>query len=173
MNRNRVDLRIPGSFLNMDLLIEKEVMKLSLGLDFGQLNIDDVTTAHIGNRLGGRGLSASRIAMKQESHGLRNALLLIPTPLVQEETDTLLDRVSLSEEHIIKTTRGMKLGLGIDQMIHGQWILGLIGLGTDHLVKLVQVTSEFIGNTTRLIHVAGINELLEVLDFVLVTEEAE
>ena len=53
MNRNRVDLRIPCSFLNMDLLVEKEVMKLSLGLDFGQLNIDDMTTAHIGNRLGG------------------------------------------------------------------------------------------------------------------------
>ncbi len=53
MNRNRVDLRISRTLLNMDLLIEKEVMKLSLGLDFGQLNIDDVTTAHIGNRLRG------------------------------------------------------------------------------------------------------------------------
>jgi hypothetical protein len=35
------------------------------------------------------------------------------------------------------------------------------------------VTSEFVGNTTSLIHIAGINELLEVLDFVLVTEETE
>jgi hypothetical protein len=58
-------------------------------------------------------------------------------------------------------------------MSGGQWILNLISLGTDHLIKLVQVTSEFVGNTTSLIHIAGINELLEVLDFVLVTEETE
>jgi hypothetical protein len=58
-------------------------------------------------------------------------------------------------------------------MAGGQRILDLIGLGANHLVKLVQVATEFVGNTTGLVHVAGINELLEVLDFVLVTEESE
>lgn len=67
----------------------------------------------------------------------------------------------------------MKLRLGLHKMTRGEWVLNLIGFGTDHLIKLVQVTSEFIGNTTSLVHVAGINELLEVLDFVLVTEETE
>lgn len=173
MNRNCVDLRGPRTLLNMDLLVEEEMMKLSLGLDFGELNIDDVSTSHVGNCLGGRSLTTPWIAMKEETHGVWNALLLLPTALIQEELDTLLNRIPLSKEHIVKTTCGMKFGLGIDQMAHGKWILDLIGLGTDHLVKLVEMTSEFIGNTTSLIHIAGINELLEVLNFILLTEETE
>ena len=157
----------------MDLLVEKQVMKLGFGFDLGELDIDDMTTSHIGDGLGRRSLSTAWIAMKQEPHGLRNALLFVPTPFIQKEVDTLLNRISLSKEHVVKTTSGMKLGLRIDKMIHGQWILGLIGLGTDHLIKLVEMTSEFIGNTTSLIHVASINELLEVLNFVLLTEETE
>lgn len=58
-------------------------------------------------------------------------------------------------------------------MTCGQRILNLVRLRTDHLVKLVEVASEFIRNTTSLVDVASINELLEVLDFVLVTEETE
>ena len=58
-------------------------------------------------------------------------------------------------------------------MTRGEWVLNLIGFGTDHLVKLVEVASEFIRNTTSLVDVTRINELLEVLDFVLVTEETE
>lgn len=157
----------------MDLLIEKEVVKLGLRLDFGKLDINDVTTAHIGDRLGGRGLTTPRIPMKQESHRLRNTLLLLPTTLIQKELNTLLDRITLRKEHILKGPRGSKFGLSVDKMACGQRILNTTGLGANHLIKLVEVASEFIRNTTRIVHVTGINELLEVLDFILLTEEPE
>lgn len=173
VNRDRVDLRVASPLLNMDLLIEEEVLKLSLGLDFGELDINDVSTTHVGNRLGRRSLTTPRISVKQESHGLWNALLLLPTTLIQEEVDTLLNRVALGKEHVLKRPSGGKFGLGVDKMSSGQGVLNLVCLGANHLIKLVEVASQFVGNTTRLVHIAGVNELLEVLDFVLVTEEPE
>jgi hypothetical protein len=157
----------------MNLLIKEEVLKLRLGLDFGKLYVDDMTTSHVGNGLGGGSLTTPWITVKQEPHGLRNALLLLPTAFIQEKVDTLLNCIALGKEHVVKRPRGGKFGLRVDKMACGQWVLNPIGLGANHLIKLLQVTSEFIRNTTRLIHVAGIDELLEVLDFVLVTEETE
>lgn len=87
--------------------------------------------------------------------------------------NTLLNCISLCKEHIVKITSGMKLRLGLHKMTCGQRILNLVRLRTDHLVKLVQMASEFVGNTTSLVNIAGINKLLEVLDLVLVTEETE
>lgn len=52
--------------------------------------------------------------MKEEPHCVRNALLLLPTALIQEEMNTLLNRVSLCEEHIVKIAGRVKLGLGLD-----------------------------------------------------------
>ena len=157
----------------MDLIIEKQVVKLSLCLDLRQLNVDDVALALICDGFDRRGLAHARRTMKHESESIRNPLCIIPITTSQKEVHTLLHMIALLEEHILERPVRCELGLGVDQVRSRQRILCTLGFGLNHLVKEVAVSAQLIHHAPLILCITRLDKRLEVLDIMIVTVELE
>ena len=173
MNRNSVALR-GASIVDMDLIIEKQMAELGLGLDFGKLNINDVAARSVSDGLDGRGLAAARLAVKHEAQCIGNALLLIPVATRQKELDMLFDLFTLLKKHVVEGAGSVKLVLGINEMGCWQGVLNALArLAIGHHVKKEQGGSQLIRHLAFIVQVTPINKSLEKLDFVVIAKKLE
>jgi hypothetical protein len=112
--------------------------------------------------------------MEHETESIRNSLTVIPVTVLEEETRSVGNLVSLLEEDVFKITIGHELRLSVDKMSRWEGVLdGATNLRLNHLVEKVPVRAELVFHAPFIVHIAIVDEGLEVLNVVIVTEETE
>jgi hypothetical protein len=113
--------------------------------------------------------------VKQEAESIRNTLAFVPRPFLQEKIDTFLDLPLLLKVNILKGAGRGELVLGVDEEVLGKRVL--VGLARllviNHLVEEVEIVAQLIQHAAFIILVAGVHELLQGLDRVVVAEDLE
>jgi len=94
--------------------------------------------------------------------------------MFEEEPRPMGDLGSLLKEDILKITIGHELRLGIDEMSRWEGILnGTADFGLNHLVEEIPMRTQLVLHAPFVVHVAIVDEGLEVLNVVFVAEESE
>jgi hypothetical protein len=94
--------------------------------------------------------------------------------VLEEEAGPMGDLGSLLKEDVLKITIGHELGLCVDKMSRWEGILnGASDLGLNHLVEEVPMRTQLVFHAPFVVHVAIVDEGLEMLNVVIVAEESE
>jgi hypothetical protein len=128
----------------------------------------------VGNGLDRRRLARPGGSVEHESKSIRNSLSVIPVTVLQEEASSVGNLIPLLEEDVLKITIGHELGLRVDKMSRWEGVLdGATNLRLDHLVEKVPVRAQLVLHAPFVVHVAVVDEGLEMLHVVIVAEEPE
>ena len=128
----------------------------------------------VGNGLDRRRLARPGGSVEHEPKSIRNSLSVIPVTVLQEEASSVGNLIPLLEEDVLKITIGHKLGLRVDKMSRWEGILnGASDLGLNHLVEEVPMRTQLVFHAPFVVHVAIVDEGLEMLNVVIVAEESE
>jgi hypothetical protein len=112
--------------------------------------------------------------MKHEPQRVRNSLAVIPITMLKEESGPVGNLISLLEKDVFKITIGHELRLSVDKMSRWEGVLDrATNLRLDHLVEKVPVRTQLVFHAPFVVHVAIVDEGLEVLNVVFVAEETE
>jgi cell division protein FtsL len=94
--------------------------------------------------------------------------------VLEEESSPVGNLVPLLEKDVLKITIGHELSLRVDEMSRWERILnGASDLGLNHLVEEVPVRSQLVFHAPFVVHIAIVDEGLEMLNVVIVAEETE
>jgi hypothetical protein len=94
--------------------------------------------------------------------------------VLKEESRPVGNLVSLLEKDVFKITIGHELRLSVDKMSRWEGVLDrATNLRLDHLVEKVPVRTQLVFHAPFVVHVAIVDEGLEVLNVVFVAEETE
>jgi hypothetical protein len=94
--------------------------------------------------------------------------------MLEEETRPMGNLVSLLEKDVFKITIGHKLCLSVDEMARWEGILNsTANLGLNHLVEEIPMRTQLVFHAPFVVHIAIVDEGLEVLNVVIVAEETE
>jgi hypothetical protein len=128
----------------------------------------------IGNGFDRRGLPRTGRTVEHEPQSIRNSLSVVPIAVLKEEARPVGNLVSLLEKDVFKITIGHELGLSVDKMSRWEGVLDrATNLRLDHLVEKVPVRTQFVFHSPFVVHVAIVDEGLEVLNVMFVAEETE
>ena len=148
------------------------MLELGLGLDLGELNVDDMATPLVRNGLDAGGLAGARRTVEHEAKCIGDALAVIPLTVLQEELGASLDMLALLKEDVVKGAVGRELRLRIQKVRGRQGILHrALDLGLNDLIEEVPMRSQLVREATLVVHRAGLKEGLEILDVVRIRHQ--
>ncbi len=95
----------------MDYIVVKEVLERFARLDMAEADIEDVTTCRVCNCLDCGGLTASRVAVHNNTECVGNALVIVPITAIHKEIDTACEVIHLGEVDVVEAAIGLEFAL--------------------------------------------------------------